>query len=326
MVFCALTPHARVAELSGPSAVTVFCGVHLAAAMAFSVAHLDTPLRWWMAAAIVVCTGLCIINLWSAFMAEPGVVPPRDPARDSLRILRSGSGSAGAAAGAGDRREQERARASEQQRDRQQRAYLGAAAAGAATTAPAECASSSLTSPPATPDSSSSAQSIAPLMAPLPADAEPDTQGTEVARGDHPYPHVVLAHRFDDATELSIFVRSGDLRAGSSGEKFCRTCGRFRPRRAHHCRVCDHCVEEFDHHCGAVGACIARRNHGAFLRLLFFGAAASLCGTSMRFYFFLFFFPCLFIQITSHTHHTLHAHTHLHRRCPQSPISCGSRV
>ncbi|KAI0162172.1 DHHC palmitoyltransferase-domain-containing protein [Xylariaceae sp. FL1272] len=46
--------------------------------------------------------------------------------------------------------------------------------------------------------------------------------------------------------------------------KFCKTCGIWRPPRAHHCRLCDNCVETQDHHCVWINNCVGRRNYRYF--------------------------------------------------------------
>ncbi|KAL4070666.1 zf-DHHC-domain-containing protein [Scleroderma citrinum] len=54
--------------------------------------------------------------------------------------------------------------------------------------------------------------------------------------------------------------------------RFCRTCNKYKPPRAHHCRQCHRCVLRMvvDHHCPWVNNCIGHFNFGHFLRFLFY--------------------------------------------------------
>ena len=65
--------------------------------------------------------------------------------------------------------------------------------------------------------------------------------------------------------------------------KYCKTCGIWRPPRAHHCRVCDACIETQDHHCVWLNNCVGRRNYRYF-----FAYVASATLLSWMLFFFSF--------------------------------------
>ncbi|KIM82364.1 hypothetical protein PILCRDRAFT_478089 [Piloderma croceum F 1598] len=52
--------------------------------------------------------------------------------------------------------------------------------------------------------------------------------------------------------------------------RFCRSCEKYKPPRAHHCKVCDRCVLRMDHHCPWINNCVGHFNYGHFIRFLFF--------------------------------------------------------
>ncbi|KAH7105036.1 zf-DHHC-domain-containing protein [Auriculariales sp. MPI-PUGE-AT-0066] len=52
--------------------------------------------------------------------------------------------------------------------------------------------------------------------------------------------------------------------------RYCTKCDQYKPPRAHHCSQCKRCVLKMDHHCPWVNNCVGHRNHGHFLRFLFF--------------------------------------------------------
>ncbi|KAG9087432.1 Palmitoyltransferase [Ceratobasidium sp. 370] len=52
--------------------------------------------------------------------------------------------------------------------------------------------------------------------------------------------------------------------------RYCRTCSRYKPPRAHHCRQCKKCVLRMDHHCPWVNNCVGHFNYGHFIRFLFY--------------------------------------------------------
>ncbi|TFK56613.1 palmitoyltransferase PFA4 [Heliocybe sulcata] len=68
-------------------------------------------------------------------------------------------------------------------------------------------------------------------------------------------------------------VNSGDgyeVKRLTGGPRFCRTCEKYKPPRAHHCRQCDKCVLRMDHHCPWVNNCVGHFNYGHFVRFLFY--------------------------------------------------------
>ncbi|KAF9055877.1 palmitoyltransferase PFA4 [Panaeolus papilionaceus] len=52
--------------------------------------------------------------------------------------------------------------------------------------------------------------------------------------------------------------------------RYCRMCKQYKPPRTHHCRTCNRCVLRMDHHCPWINNCVGHRNHGHFIRFLFF--------------------------------------------------------
>jgi len=68
-------------------------------------------------------------------------------------------------------------------------------------------------------------------------------------------------------------TNSGDgyeVKRLTGGPRFCRTCEKYKPPRAHHCRQCGRCVLRMDHHCPWVNNCVGHFNYGHFLRFLFY--------------------------------------------------------
>lgn len=61
-------------------------------------------------------------------------------------------------------------------------------------------------------------------------------------------------------------------------KRWCKKCNQEKPLRAHHCSVCNVCVLRMDHHCPWINNCVGYRNHGHYLRFLFYVVAAMLTG------------------------------------------------
>lgn len=52
---------------------------------------------------------------------------------------------------------------------------------------------------------------------------------------------------------------------GQGFARFCKTCKRSKPPRAHHCHICGRCVLRMDHHCPWMATCVGHHNHRFFL-------------------------------------------------------------
>lgn len=61
-------------------------------------------------------------------------------------------------------------------------------------------------------------------------------------------------------------------------KRWCKKCNQEKPVRAHHCSVCNVCVSRMDHHCPWINNCVGYRNHGHYLRFLFYVIAAMITG------------------------------------------------
>ena len=72
------------------------------------------------------------------------------------------------------------------------------------------------------------------------------------------------------------FVSPAPPAAPSS--RYCRYCRAAKPIRAHHCSTCNRCVLKMDHHCPWINNCVGFRNHGYYLRFLFYTMAVMLLG------------------------------------------------
>ena len=72
-------------------------------------------------------------------------------------------------------------------------------------------------------------------------------------------------------------------------KRWCKKCNQEKPMRAHHCSVCNACILRMDHHCPWINNCVGYRNHGHYLRFLFYVTAAMITGLFLmacRFSFF----------------------------------------
>jgi len=65
-----------------------------------------------------------------------------------------------------------------------------------------------------------------------------------------------------------IAGRQISLGSDSQTERFCTTCGIFRPAGTHHCRECRGCIAEMDHHCVWIGNCVGKENYPEFISLV----------------------------------------------------------
>ena len=61
-------------------------------------------------------------------------------------------------------------------------------------------------------------------------------------------------------------------------KRWCRKCHHEKPPRTHHCSICNVCVLRMDHHCPWINNCVGYRNHGHYLRFLFYVTLGMVCG------------------------------------------------
>lgn len=80
-------------------------------------------------------------------------------------------------------------------------------------------------------------------------------------------PSVALKNSNDD-------LRNDELRI----KRWCKKCNQEKPTRAHHCSICNVCVLRMDHHCPWINNCVGYRNHGHYLRFLFYVILGMLFG------------------------------------------------
>jgi len=69
--------------------------------------------------------------------------------------------------------------------------------------------------------------------------------------------------------------------AAIQSRRYCRYCRAVKPPRTHHCSTCNRCVLKMDHHCPWINNCVGFRNHGYYMRFLFYAVAAMLLGLSV---------------------------------------------
>lgn len=61
-------------------------------------------------------------------------------------------------------------------------------------------------------------------------------------------------------------------------KRWCKKCNQEKPNRSHHCSVCNVCILKMDHHCPWINNCVGYRNHGHYLRFLFYVTLAMIMG------------------------------------------------
>ncbi|KAI9637964.1 Palmitoyltransferase PFA4 [Dioszegia hungarica] len=66
-----------------------------------------------------------------------------------------------------------------------------------------------------------------------------------------------------------------EVKKGSHGPRYCKTCEHYKPPRAHHCRQCKTCVVKLDHHCPWIANCVGFYNQGHFIRFLLYVVMAT---------------------------------------------------
>jgi palmitoyltransferase len=68
--------------------------------------------------------------------------------------------------------------------------------------------------------------------------------------------------------------------------RWCKKCETVKPPRAHHCNHgCEVCILKMDHHCPWIANCVGFRNHGYFLRYVWYcwlTAVVGGCGLMFR--------------------------------------------
>eukprot|EP01064_Diplonema_japonicum_P022718 TRINITY_DN3280_c0_g3_i1.p1 TRINITY_DN3280_c0_g3~~TRINITY_DN3280_c0_g3_i1.p1 ORF type:complete len:357 (+),score=55.31 TRINITY_DN3280_c0_g3_i1:90-1073(+) len=57
---------------------------------------------------------------------------------------------------------------------------------------------------------------------------------------------------------------------GEMWARFCKTCWKWKPPRAHHCHFCGGCVLKMDHHCPWINNCVGHYNQRYFFNMLLY--------------------------------------------------------
>jgi len=70
----------------------------------------------------------------------------------------------------------------------------------------------------------------------------------------------------------------------NSPKRFCKSCNRYKPERAHHCSWCNMCVLKMDHHCPWLGNCVGAHNYKSFVLMLFYTFIFTATAASFMFY------------------------------------------
>ncbi|KAK2461444.1 hypothetical protein APHAL10511_005907 [Amanita phalloides] len=76
--------------------------------------------------------------------------------------------------------------------------------------------------------------------------------------------------RVPDNWKPDTHVEGFEVKKLTGKPRYCRTCDKYKPPRAHHCQTCDRCVLRMDHHCPWINNCVGHYNYSHFLRFLFF--------------------------------------------------------